>query len=79
MARPGYPTQFRRKVHDLLAEDVASRPTTHSPQHPPPTATPSSARRGRQNLDRQIQALETAGCAKNFADHKTGKNAQRPN
>ncbi|MFL1427390.1 MULTISPECIES: recombinase family protein [unclassified Nocardiopsis] len=31
-----------------------------------------------QKLDRQLAALETAGCSKIFADKKSGKNAQRP-
>ncbi|WP_433381431.1 recombinase family protein [Streptosporangium sp. CA-115845] len=31
-----------------------------------------------QSLDRQIDALTTAGCRKIFADKKSGKNAQRP-
>jgi len=31
-----------------------------------------------QKLDRQLRALEAAGCAKVFADKKPGKNAQRP-
>ncbi|WP_233515873.1 recombinase family protein [Nocardiopsis sp. L17-MgMaSL7] len=31
-----------------------------------------------QKPDRQLRALETAGCAKVFADKKSGKNAQRP-
>ncbi|GAA1452865.1 recombinase family protein [Nocardiopsis tropica] len=31
-----------------------------------------------QKLDRQLRALEVAGCVKVFADKKSGKNAQRP-
>ncbi|WP_435109277.1 recombinase family protein [Nocardiopsis synnemataformans] len=31
-----------------------------------------------QKLDRQFRALAAAGCAKAFADKKSGKNAQRP-
>ncbi|GAB3451223.1 recombinase family protein [Streptomonospora sediminis] len=31
-----------------------------------------------QKLDRQIRALEEAGCIKVFADKQSGKNAQRP-
>ncbi|MEU1901234.1 recombinase family protein [Nocardiopsis dassonvillei] len=31
-----------------------------------------------QKLDRQLRALEAAGCAEVFADKKSGKNAQRP-
>ncbi|MFE6309290.1 recombinase family protein [Nocardiopsis sp. NPDC057823] len=31
-----------------------------------------------QKLDRQLRALEAAGCAKVFADKKSGRDAQRP-
>ncbi|MET8389921.1 recombinase family protein [Streptosporangium canum] len=31
-----------------------------------------------QSLDRQIDALQAAGCRKVFADKKSGKNALRP-
>lgn len=31
-----------------------------------------------QKLDRQLRALEEAGCAKVFADKQSGKDAQRP-
>jgi DNA invertase Pin-like site-specific DNA recombinase len=31
-----------------------------------------------QNLDRQVRALEAAGCVRVFADKKTGKTAERP-
>lgn len=31
-----------------------------------------------QNLDRQLLALTEAGCARSFADKKSGKNADRP-
>ncbi|MGW5434902.1 recombinase family protein [Streptomyces sp. NPDC004059] len=80
----GRPTTLRHRfLYSAAHDDSAEWADADSPLETFP-ASPSGARVGYgrvstkgQLLDRQISALEAAGCVRVFTDKKSGKNAER--